>query len=352
MRGFDSFYGFYSGEEDYYSHTVTYENHTGLDFWLNTEPLWSASGKYSTTLYTERAKYLIANRNKSKPLFLMLSHQAVHGAQAYQPFQAPQENIDKFPYIGEENRTIFAGMLDSLDKSVGEVFQTLSDAGMLDNVVVVFGSDNGGAPFGAHASRSFNWPLRGAKGALWEGGTKSAAFIWSPLLKRRRTVSKQLMHITDWLPTFYSLGGGDVANLGEIDGMDMWRPLSLGLRSPRVEMLYNYDAWILNATAVRRYQYKLILDGTGLFNQRYPVRGGRRPYNDLDQLAAQSQVANALRRFYKTKRLYFPKDWRKKATLTCGKKKTENFSGKDSVYLFDVEKDPCELNNLASSHRE
>ncbi|XP_077515238.1 arylsulfatase B-like [Amblyomma americanum] len=352
MRGFDSFYGFYSGEEDYYSHTVTYENHTGLDFWLNTEPLWSASGKYSTTLYTERAKYLIANRNKSKPLFLMLSHQAVHGAQAYQPFQAPQENIDKFPYIGEENRTIFAGMLDSLDQSVGEVFQTLSDAGMLDNVVVVFGSDNGGAPFGAHASRSFNWPLRGAKGALWEGGTKSAAFIWSPLLKRRRRVSNQLMHITDWLPTFYSLGGGDVANLGEIDGMDMWRPLSLGLRSPRVEMLYNYDAWILNATAVRRYQYKLILDGTGLFNQRYPVRGGRRPYNDLDQLAAQSQVANALRRFYKTKRLYFPKDWRKKATLTCGKKKTENFSGKDSVYLFDVEKDPCELNNLASSHRE
>ncbi|XP_077515245.1 arylsulfatase B-like isoform X2 [Amblyomma americanum] len=348
-RGFDSFYGFYNGEEDYYTHTITYENHTGLDFWLNTEPLWSASGKYSTTLYTERAQYLIANRNKSKPLFLLLSHQAPHGAEAYAPFQAPQENIDKFPYIGEENRTIYAGMVDALDQSVGRVFQTLSDAGMLDNVVIVFGSDNGGAPFGAHASRSFNWPLRGAKGALWEGGTRSAAFIWSPLLKRNRRVSNQLMHITDWLPTLYSIGGGDVADLGKMDGKDMWKSLSRGLPSPRVEMVYNYDEWILNASGIRHDDYKLVLDGTRLYNLRYPVPGGNRPYDDLDKLLAQSRAAKTLRRFYGTKDLNLPKNWRKTATLKCGKVK-ENFSEMDSVYLFDIVKDPCELNNIATSH--
>ncbi|KAH7966231.1 hypothetical protein HPB49_014689 [Dermacentor silvarum] len=109
-RGFDSFYGYYNGEEDYYTHSITHENHTGLDFWLNTEPLFAENGSYSTTLYTERAQYLIRNRNKSKPFFLMLSHQSPHGAGEPEPFQAPQENVDKFPYIGEKNRTIYAAV--------------------------------------------------------------------------------------------------------------------------------------------------------------------------------------------------------------------------------------------------
>ncbi|KAL1421920.1 hypothetical protein MTO96_022629 [Rhipicephalus appendiculatus] len=105
------FYGYYSGEENYYTHSITYENHTGLDFWLNNEPLRSENGSYSTTLYTERAKYLIRNRDTSKRLFLFLSYQAPHGAGEPEPLQAPQENIDKFPYIGEKNRTIYAGKI-------------------------------------------------------------------------------------------------------------------------------------------------------------------------------------------------------------------------------------------------
>ncbi|KAL3223818.1 hypothetical protein MRX96_027126 [Rhipicephalus microplus] len=102
--------------------------------------------------------------------FLMLSYQAVHGADIEGLPQAPQKNVDKFPYIGEQKRTIFAGMVDAMDQSVGEVFAALNSAGMLQNAVIAFSSDNGGAPFGAHASRSFNWPLRGAKGTIWEGG--------------------------------------------------------------------------------------------------------------------------------------------------------------------------------------
>ncbi|KAH7963146.1 hypothetical protein HPB52_019742 [Rhipicephalus sanguineus] len=240
-------------------------------------------------------------------------------------------------------------MVDAMDQSVGKVFEALSVAGMLQNAVVAFSSDNGGAPFGEHASRSFNWPLRGAKGAVWEGATRCAAFVWSPLLHSRRRVSHQLMHITDWLPTLYSIGGGNVKKLGRLDGFDMWRCLSQGSRSPRLEMLYNYDEWIFHATALRFSKYKLVLDGSDMYNERYRTAGGQRPWNDLDKLLAKSQAAKVLRNFYHKNQLILPSDWRDRATLKCGRWSPRSFSGNDTVYLFDIVADPCELNNLADT---
>ncbi|XP_075742765.1 arylsulfatase B isoform X3 [Rhipicephalus microplus] len=346
-RGFDSFYGLYYGESDYYSHTIYYQNHSGLDFWENKEPVWSENGTYSTSLFTKRVQSVIENRSKSKPLLLLVSHMAAHSALETEPLQAPQENIAKFPYIGEKNRTIYAGMVDALDQSVGQVFKALSDAGMLENSVIVFSSDNGGAMWGHGRSRGFNWPLRGAKGRVWEGGTKVAAFVWSPLFARRRQQYNGLMQITDWLPTFYSIAGGDAAQMADLDGFDMWRSLSYGLPSPRVEMLYNYDYTFTNCAALRNSRYKLVLDDSGELADRYNVPGGSRPSHDLDSLVAQSMVASVLRDFYKTKNLHFPKSWRQKATIKCGHREATNFSSNSSVYLFDIVSDPCELTNLA-----
>lgn len=45
------------------------------------------------------------------------------------------------------------------------------------------------------------------KNTLWEGGVKSASFIWAPHFQQNPRVSQQLMHITDWLPTLYSAAG-------------------------------------------------------------------------------------------------------------------------------------------------
>lgn len=98
-------------------------------------------------------------------------------------------------------------MLDALDEGVGRVFAALENADMLRNTVLVFSSDNGGIPWGFHGSRGFNWPLRGVKNTLWEGGVRSSAFLWSPLLRATRRVSHQLMHISDWLPTLYAAAG-------------------------------------------------------------------------------------------------------------------------------------------------
>ncbi|KAL1421925.1 hypothetical protein MTO96_022634 [Rhipicephalus appendiculatus] len=241
----------------------------------------------------------------------------------------------------------FVPMVDAMDQSVGQVVKALSDAGMLENTVIAFSSDNGGGPYGTYNSRGFNWPLRGAKGTVWEGGTRAAAFVWSPLLSWRRRVSNELMHITDWLPTFYSIAGGNAAKI-ELDGYDMWRQLSHGARSPRAELLYNYDYTFSNAAALRNSRYKLVLDDTRYLNDRYAIAGGSNPCRDIDSLLDHSTVAGVLRHLYRNKRLPFSTNWRNRATLGCGRAKT-NFSPDSGVYLFDIVNDPCELNNLASA---
>ena len=48
-----------------------------------------------------------------------------------------------------------------------------------------------------------------------------------------------LIHVTDWLPTLYSAAGGDIKDLGLIDGIDQWNNLKMLGPSSRKEMLYN-----------------------------------------------------------------------------------------------------------------
>nr|XP_037274629.1 arylsulfatase B-like [Rhipicephalus microplus] len=287
-RGFDTFFGLYYGHADYYTHMLHSSEGaviSGLDFWNYTEPAWEANGLYSTDLYADKAVQLIGNIDKSKPQFIFLSHQAVHSGNDDNRLQAPAKNVEKFPYIGEKNRTIYAGMLDSLDIAVGRTIRALSEAGMLEDSVVVFSSDNGGASEGHLSSRGINWPLRGQKSSPWEGGSKVAAFVWSPLLQKRRRVSNRLMHITDWLPTLYGMAGGVVQQLGNIDGHDMWESLSEDALSPRSDFVYNIDP-LWGYSAIRKDNFKIVVGP--LPEQRTAIPGGERPQHDLNELAEQS----------------------------------------------------------------
>lgn len=51
--------------------------------------------------------------------------------------------------------------MTKLDTSVGEVMKALQSAGMLENSVVVFTTDNGGPAAGFNLNAASNWPLRG-----------------------------------------------------------------------------------------------------------------------------------------------------------------------------------------------
>ncbi|EEC19162.1 arylsulfatase B precursor, putative [Ixodes scapularis] len=351
-RGFDSFYGYLNGGEDYYDHTILWSNASGLDFWENTTPVRNEGNHYSTELFTKKAQSLIKHHDPAKPMFLYFSHQAVHCGDYKVELEAPALAIAHFPYIKELNRSIHAGAVYELDKSVGLVMEALNKRGMLSNSIVIFSTDNGGLPWGVEPNSGYNWPLRGSKETNWEGGARGAAFVWSPLLFKSGRLSNQMMHITDWLPTLYSAAGGNVSTLGNIDGKDMWKALSEDLESPRQEVLINIDP-IENSSALIVGRHKVVLGSfnEGSHDMRMKAPGGSRPVDGLDQMMLSSRTGKVLKDFYNVRQLTVRPNWRNEAVVRCDRyAPPNNFVAASPPYYFDLEHDPCELNNLAASN--
>jgi arylsulfatase B len=70
--------------------------------------------------------------------------------------------------------------------------------------------------------------LSGWKHYVFEGGVRSAAFIFAPGLANPGTVHRGLFHAVDWLPTLAKLGGASTDGTLPLDGFDIWlvSPLS------------------------------------------------------------------------------------------------------------------------------
>lgn len=84
-------------------------------------------------------------------------------------------------------------MVSALDESVRQIVTTLKKKGLYDNSIIIFTTDNGAAAGGLDASAGSNYPLRGSKNTLWEGGVRGVGFVHSPLIKKRG--KKKMIHM-------------------------------------------------------------------------------------------------------------------------------------------------------------
>lgn len=368
FRGFDSHLGYWTGALSYYDHITQERNDNGVilsghAFRRNMTSVWDLDGQYSTDVFTTEAVNVISNHDRKKPLFLYLCHSAVHTGNMGKWLEAPQSEIDKFRYIPEPNRRTYAAMVSKLDESVGQIMSALQKNIMLENSIVIFVSDNGAPSTGIFQNWGSNYPLRGIKDTLWEGGVRGVALVWSPLIKQPNRVSNELMHITDWLPTLYSTAGGNVSDLPEnLDGKDQWDSISNNKKSARNDLLLNIDE-VKKTAAFRAGRWKLSFGtyGTnGSYDTYLGVSGSEsvNPAYNIEAITTSpvwKAISSLRTRKHKTLTQNEIMQLRLQATLKCSNSLQKpvtncNPSQIRQPCLFDIVSDPCETRDIASTN--
>ena len=148
-------------------------------------------------------------------------------------------------------------MVKSVDDSVGRVLAKLKEAGLDENTIVVFTSDNGGLGWATD-----NRPLRSGKGWLYEGGVRVPLLVRVPGETDQGSVNGSIIRSTDVMPTLLDLAGVGVQPELHADG-ESFEPVIRGERevvTPDVVWHYPHyhgQGWSPGA-AIRRGDWKLI----------------------------------------------------------------------------------------------
>ncbi|KAJ8976024.1 hypothetical protein NQ317_003565 [Molorchus minor] len=331
--------GFWTGHQDYFDHTAVENPGWGLDMRRNLNVAYDLHGQYSTDIFTRESVRIINSHNVSSPLFLYLAHTAVHSGNPYEPLRAPDSEIQKFSYIKDYSRQRFAAILSKLDESVGEVVKALKNNNMLKNSIIVFTTDNGGPAAGFNLNAASNYPLKGVKNTLWEGGVRGAALVWSPLIEKSSRIANQSMHISDWLPTLVEAAGGEVTK--GLDGLSIWSALSKNKKSGRQEILHNIDD-IYGNSALTVGPWKIVKGTTynGIWDSWYGP-DGRTGYSYNVTLVQNSPAGLALKSIGNPVTPEVIQTIRNQATIQCLSKDTPVVCKPlESPCLFNILQDP------------
>ncbi len=230
FRGWDEFFGFYYGGEDYFSHVhgggYDLRHDRGVNCGEGCSQVVDERDHYSSFLFARETirmmnEYVVATSDNATagPLFQYLAFQAVHC-----PNQVPMEYIDRYANQTEWNdqRKIYAGMLTAADDAIGQVVRAYQQAGLWNDTLVIFTTDNGGPTTTGCTTGASNYPKRGGKCSLWEGGTTGDGFLSGPALARLGVPSgtrfPHLFHVVDWFPTIAEWIGVVPRHQDELDG--------------------------------------------------------------------------------------------------------------------------------------
>lgn len=339
FRGFDSFLGFYSGGEDYFSHMSS----GAYDFRRDPSPRCGRNcsqinvqdqGTYSTLAFTREAVRVVDEHDfREKPLFLYLAYQGVHA-----PAQVPASYEKKYEKsIPDAKRRTFAGMLSAVDEGIANVTAALQKKDALANTVIVFTSDNGGPVLGGDAVGARNYPLRGGKHSIWEGGVRATSFIAGPSIPEGKDYGF-LMHGADWLPTLSGFAGYDLEGTLPLDGVS------------------HHDA-ITGKTAMPPRDFIVVGNSTNLCS--WKVGDSRRAkYDDAESVGASLGCGFAIRDGnLKLISGYggAPDDWCNTTSSgrVCDNVHTNtNGTCPDGFCVFDVSSDPLEHHEISQSISE
>ena len=297
-RGFDESSGLMYSNDMWEFHPEN-PKHWGrfpLKYWKNGKVTIDRMTKehqpHLTTWYTEDAVDFI-RRKKGEPFFLYVPHSMPH---------VPLFVSKKF--AGKSGTGLYGDVMMEIDWSVGNIVKALDDAGVSDNTLVVFTSDNG--PWVSYGNHGGTTPYREAKGTSFDGGVRSACVMRFPGRIAAGTRSSRTLSTIDLLPTFAHLAGADLPR-NPIDGKNV---LDLITGKPDAKSPHDYYPF----SAGRRFDGVISGDGRWKLHLPHAYRTLRTPGKD----GAAGKYDQA----------------------------------RIGLALFDMKNDPYETTNLAEKHPE
>jgi arylsulfatase A-like enzyme len=227
---------------------------------------------YCSDVYTEAVGEFI-RRTDHRPFFAYLAFNCPH-----EPLLAPEPELatyramnlalKEFPQLGQPIPAGFAApaelvarvyaMVTNIDTNVGKVLKALDDKGLADNTIVIFLTDNG--PAGVR----FNAGLRGWKGSVYDGGIRVPCYVrWPGHFAARGEVDRIAAHI-DLVPTLLDACGVSPPAGVKFDGRSLL-PLLTGIQTagwPDRTLFFQWHRGdqpeLGRSFAVRSQSYKLV----------------------------------------------------------------------------------------------
>ena len=221
-----------------------------------------------TTLYTDEIVNFIKQEH-TEPFFVYFSHHIVHDP--ILPSNAFKGTS------GKAGGGVFGDFVKELDHSVGRVLDALEDAGLSDNTLIVFMSDNGPARHGSAK------PLSGGKYVTMEGGHRvPGIFHWPGRIPAGQVLDAMVSSL-DLLPLFCHVAGAEIPSDRVIDGANIIDLLTGKTTQSPHEYFYYYNG--VNLQGVRTEQWKMHLPRTVADQPYWAKRGSapRKPYTTLKQ---------------------------------------------------------------------
>jgi arylsulfatase A-like enzyme len=186
---------------------------------------FSENPKQMDSLNARAIKFMKDQVNARNPFYLQVSHYATHV-----DFVTRQNSYDKFkakPVGKKHDNPAWAGMIYDLDTKIGELERMVENLGIADNTYIVLMADNGAVEFIPPVNNKLdlpstfdkqmrNFPLRGGKWTLYEGGIRVPFIVKGPGVYKN-TLSDVPVAGWDLLPTFSELAGGK-KSLENLDG--------------------------------------------------------------------------------------------------------------------------------------
>ncbi len=220
-RGFHEFYGLLGGGWNHYTKQCGAGRY---DFWRGYAPEWE-NQTHGTDLLNQEALRVVSQhladqqqQQQQQPFFLFLSHPAPHD-----PLMAPERHQKLCDHIPNRRRRLSCAMVAGIDEGVGQLVALLKEQGQLENTVIAYSVDNGGVPYAG----ALNYPLRGAKTTVYEGGVHVPGFIYAPGQLASNQDFSGLFHVTDFFPTFAAMlnSTSRIAKSNELDGVNQLESL-------------------------------------------------------------------------------------------------------------------------------